>query len=404
MDFTDTPQEAEYRAKVRAFLDANAERKEPGKLFAKKYGEEGLVPLAKEWQAKKYAAGFSGITMPKEYGGQGLTAMEQVIYNQEESNYLVPRGAFEIGLGMCIPTMLMYATEEQKQRYAGPALEGKEIWCQLFSEPAGGSDVANAKTRAVRDGDDWIINGQKIWTSGAHFCDYGIIVLRTDPSVPKHKGLSFFFLDMKSPGIEVRRIKQISGTSNFNEVFFTDVRVPAANVIGEVDDGWSVAKYLLGHERMGGGALGGLKKSVEQLKKIAREEDGESDGKLIDDPSFSRKIAEVDIELMTLEVQMLRLLSKMSADAEMGLEASMIKIRRSEIVQRLSELKMEAVGYYANPFVLGALEQGWNEEPIGGADYINALAAQYFNNRKHSIFAGSNEIQHNIIAKRVLGL
>ena len=210
--------------------------------------------------------------------------------------------------------------------------------------------------------------------------------------------------DMNTPGVEVKPLITIEGTREVNEVFFTDVRVPAANVIGEVDDGWSVAKYLLGHERMGGGALGGLKKSVEQLKKIAREEDGESDGKLIDDPSFSRKIAEVDIELMTLEVQMLRLLSKMSADAEMGLEASMIKIRRSEIVQRLSELKMEAVGYYANPFVLGALEQGWNEEPIGGADYINALAAQYFNNRKHSIFAGSNEIQHNIIAKRVLGL
>jgi alkylation response protein AidB-like acyl-CoA dehydrogenase len=181
---------------------------------------------AKEWQAKKADAGFAAITWPRKWGGRGGSPIEQVIYNQEEANYAVPRGAFEIGLGMCIPTMMAYGTPEQLERHVRPALRGEEVWCQLFSEPAAGSDLAGLRTRAERSGDDWIINGQKIWTSGAHFADFGIIVTRTDPGVPKHQGLTFFFLSMKSPGIEVRRIKQISGTSNFNEVFFTDVRVP----------------------------------------------------------------------------------------------------------------------------------------------------------------------------------
>src|SRR5690606_1591565 len=249
MDFTDTKEEAEYRARVRDWLDRNAKKKGEAGAAAPKYGHDDLVPLAREWQAKKYEAGFAGITMPVEYGGQGGTQMQQVIYNQEEARYVVPRGVYESCLGMCIPTRLAYATEEQKQRYVRPALRGEEIWCQLFSEPAAGSDVAAVRTRAVRDGDDWIINGQKIWTSGAHFSDFGVIVLRTDPSVPKHKGLSYFFLDMRSPGIEVRRIKQIAGISNFNEVFFTDVRVPDSQRLGEVGGGWKVALTTLMNER-----------------------------------------------------------------------------------------------------------------------------------------------------------
>ena len=226
MDFSDTKEEAEYRAGIRAWLNENAERKRPGSTFRVKQGADDLVPPAKDWQAKKYDAGYAGITLPEEYGGQGGTPLQQVIYNQEEADFVAPRGVYEIGLGMCIPTMLTYATEEQKIRYAVPALEGKEIWCQLFSEPSAGSDLAGLRTRCVRDGDDWVINGQKIWTSGAHFSDYGVIVVRSDPTAPKHKGLTYFFLDMNSPGIEVRRIKQVSGVSNFNEVFFTDVRIP----------------------------------------------------------------------------------------------------------------------------------------------------------------------------------
>ena len=199
MDFKDTPEEASFRAEARTFLDANAERKSPGASFETPDSVDELITAAKAWQAKKAAAGFAGITQPEKYGGRGGTTLERVIYDQEEANYITPIGVYEIGLGMCIPTMLAYATEEQKKRYAPPAFRGEEIWCQLFSEPQAGSDLANLRLRAEQDGDDWILNGQKIWTSGAHFCDYGVIVTRSDPSLPKHKGLTYFFLDMKSP-------------------------------------------------------------------------------------------------------------------------------------------------------------------------------------------------------------
>jgi alkylation response protein AidB-like acyl-CoA dehydrogenase len=255
MDFNDTPEEAQFRAEVRRFLDANATRKSTtetahrGRYIPDANMTQSLA-RAKEWQAKKADAGFAAITWPKKWGGRGGSPIEQVIYNQEEANYAVPRGVFEIGLGMCIPTMMAYATPEQLERHVRPALRGEDVWCQLFSEPAAGSDLAGLRTRAERSGDDWIVNGQKIWTSGAHFADFGIIVTRTDPNVPKHEGLTFFFLSMKSPGIEVRRIKQISGTSNFNEVFFTDVRVPDSQRLGKVGDGWKVSLTTLMNERL----------------------------------------------------------------------------------------------------------------------------------------------------------
>jgi len=250
MDFTDTPEEAAFRKKVSAWLADNAEPRQAGRSYKARYGDDARLPLARDWQAKKFDAGFAGITLPRDYGGQGGSRIEEVIYNQEESGFIVPRGVFEIGLGMCIPTLLTYATQEQKQRYAGPALRGEEIWCQMFSEPAAGSDLAGLRTRAVRDGDDWVINGQKTWISGAHFCDFGVVVTRSDPKAPKHKGLTYFFLDMKSPGIETRRIKQLSGQANFNEVFFTDVRVPDTQRLGEVGNGWRVALTTLMNERL----------------------------------------------------------------------------------------------------------------------------------------------------------
>ena len=204
---------------------------------------------AKAWQAKKADAGYAGITWSKDWGGRGGTAIQQVIYDQEEAKYAVPRGLFDIGLGMCIPTICTWGTQEQRDRFARKALRGEEIWCQLFSEPAAGSDLAGLRTRAERDGDHWIVNGQKIWTSGAHYCDYGVLVTRSDFSAKKHKGLTYFFIDMKSPGIEIRPIKQISGASHFNEVFFTDVRMPDSQRLGAVGEGWKVSLTTLMNER-----------------------------------------------------------------------------------------------------------------------------------------------------------
>jgi alkylation response protein AidB-like acyl-CoA dehydrogenase len=388
MDFTDTAEEATYRATVRAFLDANAEKKEPGKQFKAGYGEDNLVPLAKDWQAKKHVAGFAGITMPTEYGGQGGSQMQQVIYNQEEQNYLVPRGAYEIGLGMCIPTMLTYATEEQKQRFAPPALRGEEIWCQLFSEPVGGSDVANAKTRAVPDGDDWIINGSKIWTSGAHFSDWGIMVLRTDPTVPKHKGMSFFFLDMKSPGIEVRRIKQISGTSNFNEVFFEDVRVPDSQRLGAVGEGWRVALTTLMNERLAVGQA--PPPDFEEIFAFVRSIELDT-GPAIQDSSVREKLADWYVESQGLKLSVFRTMTALSRGETPGPENSINKIisanKRQDIANFAVDL-MEQAG-----IAMGA------DSPMAGIFQEAVLSSP-----SGRVAGGTDEILRNIIAERVLGL
>ncbi|HKK29613.1 MAG TPA: acyl-CoA dehydrogenase family protein [Alphaproteobacteria bacterium] len=388
MDFSDTREEAEYRAKVRAFLDANAEKREPGKLFQAKYGDDNLVPLAKKWQRKKYDAGFAGITLPKEYGGQGGTQIQQVIYNQEEQNYLVPRGVYEIGLGMCIPTMLTYATEAQKQRYAPAALKGDEIWCQLFSEPAAGSDVANSKTRALRDGDDWIINGQKIWTSGAHFSDFGIIVVRTDPSVPKHKGMSFFFLDMKSPGIEVRRIKQISGTSNFNEVFFTDVRVPDSQRLGGVGEGWRVALTTLMNERLAVGMT--PPPDFDEIFAFTRSVELES-GPAIRDSSVRERLADWYVEMQGLKLTQFRTITALSRGEAPGPEASITKIISANKRQDIANFAMDLMEQ-------GGVAMG-ADQPMAGLFQEAMLSSP-----SGRIAGGTDEILRNIIAERVLGL
>ncbi len=402
MDMAFAPEDEAWRADVRAFM---REKLSPEVAHKVHNGFAVTRDEIMDWHRKLYEKRWVAPNWPAAWGGPdpAWTVTQKYIYDEESTLAGAPR-LIMFGITMCGPVLMRFGTDEQKKEFLPKIVSGERTFCQGYSEPGSGSDLASLKMRAARDGDEFVLNGQKIWTTSAHMADWIFCLVRTSNTGKRQEGITFILVDMNTPGVEVKPLITIEGTREVNEVFFNDVRVPASNVIGEVDDGWSVAKYLLGHERMGGGALGGLKKSLEQLKKIAKEEPNGMDGSMIDDPAFASKVAEVDIELMTLEVQMLRLLSKMSADAEMGLESSMIKIRRSEIIQRLAELKMEAVGYYANPFVLGAMEHGWNEEPIGGADYINALAAKYFNDRKQSIFAGSNEIQHNIIAKRMLGL
>ena len=250
MDFNDTPVEAAFRKEANDWLAANIPSQED---------LAGLdeIAAAKLWQKRLYDAGWACITWPEEHGGSGASAIDNVIWGQEKEKFSTPNvGTFLIGQGMCGPTMMAWATDEQNKRYIPKIASGEEVWCQLFSEPAGGSDLAALRTRAERDGDEWIINGQKIWTSGAHYSDYGILVLRTDPNMPKHQGLTYFFLDMKSPGIEIKPIKQISGGADFNEVYFTDVRVSDANRLGAVGQGWQVALSTLMNERAAIAAIG----------------------------------------------------------------------------------------------------------------------------------------------------
>ncbi len=389
MDFADTPTEAEFRAEVRAWLTANAERREPGMVFKSKYGSDDLVDQAKVWQAKKHEAGFSGITMPKKFGGRGGSAMEQVIYNQEEAEFVAPRGVYEIGLGMCIPTMLTYATKAQKSRYAPPALKGEEIWCQLFSEPSAGSDVAGLRTRSTRDGDDWVINGQKIWTSGAHFCDYGIIVTRSDPNAPKHKGLTFFFLDMKSPGIEIKRIKQISGTSNFNEVFFTDVRVPDSQRLGKVGEGWRVSITTLMNERLAVGQVPAPDfEEIFQLSRILELEDGPA----INNAQVRENLAKWYVEMQGLKLTKFRTISALSQGETPGPESSITKVvsasKRQEIAMFGVDM-MESGGVIIDDAM----------QPMQGMFQEAALSSA-----GSRIAGGTDEILRNIIAERVLGL
>ncbi len=304
MDFNDTQEEAAYRAEVRKWLDANAKRKASKKDTLDALSGADALQRAKDWQRKKAEAGFACITWPKEYGGQGGTSIQSVIYSQEEANYLVPTGFYDIGLGMCIPTVLAWGTEEHKARYVGPAIRGEEIWCQLFSEPAGGSDVAGLRTRAEKDGDEWVINGQKVWTSGAHYCDYGIVVVRTDPTVPKHKGLTMFIVDMKSPGVEVRPIRQMSGEANFNEVFFTDVRVPDSDRLGQPGDGWKVALTTLMNERLAVGGGGGADWS--ELVDLARDAEL-ADGPAINNGAVRERIAQWYVETQGLKYTKFRI-------------------------------------------------------------------------------------------------
>jgi len=393
MDFEDSPEEAAFRAEVRAWLDANAKprvkRETTDPLDERDDGD--TMAKAKAWQKTKADKGYARITWPKGMGGIGGTPMQSIIFGQEESKYDVPYGGpFAIGLGMCIPTVMAYCGDETKNRYVKPAVEGTEIWCQLFSEPAGGSDVAALKTRAVKDGDTWTINGSKIWTTGAQFSDYGLLLTRTDPNVPKHKGLTMFYLSMKSPGVEVRPIKQASGASGFNEIFFTDVKIPDSQRVGEVGQGWQVALTTLMHERLavGGGQGGGL--DVPQLLQLARTLELE-DGPAIKNAAVREKIADWYVRSAGLKYTTLRTMTALSRGQQPGPEASIAKVVVASKLQDLSAFAMELEGE------AGAL--AGNDAPMQGMFQQGWLSAPGLR-----IAGGTDEILRNIIAERVLGL
>jgi alkylation response protein AidB-like acyl-CoA dehydrogenase len=391
MDFNDTPEEAAFRAEVRAFLDANAAKKsETAPANRRRYISdlEELKP-AKEWQAKKADAGFARITWPEKWGGRGGTSIQQVIYNEEESRYLVPGGVFGIGLGMCIPTLMAHCDDAVLQRYVRPALRGEEIWCQLFSEPVAGSDLAGLKTRAERDGEDWIVNGQKVWTSGAHYADFGILVTRTDPTVPKHAGLTFFFLDMRSPGVEVRPIKQISGTSNFNEVFFTDVRIPDSQRVGGIGQGWKVSLTTLMNERLAVGDAPGP--DFEDIFELAREIELD-DGPAIADSAVRQQLARWYCQTQGLKYTKFRTMTALSRGQTPGPEASITKVVSASKLQDIASFGMDLLGQ-AGALTDPALApmQGWFQEALLYAPGLR-------------IAGGTDEVLRNIIAERVLGL
>jgi alkylation response protein AidB-like acyl-CoA dehydrogenase len=390
MDFNDSPEEAAFRAEARAFLTANAEPKASGRPTLRLGGmiaEE--VKRCKTWQAKKTDAGFAGITWQKRFGGREFSPIFQVIYNQEEEDFTVPRGLFEIGLGMCIPTMMAYAKPEQLDRYVKPALRGEEVWCQLFSEPAGGSDLAALRTRAERDGDDWIINGQKIWTSGAHLSDFGIIVVRTDPNVPKHEGLTFFFLDMKSPGIDIRPIHQMSGTRHFNEVFFTDVRVPDTQRLGQVGQGWRVSLTTLMNERLAVGDP--ARPDVDDLVALSRSLviDGQP---AIRNQAVRERIAEWYAKAQGLKFTKFRTMTALSKGETPGPENSIHKLVNASKLQDIASYGMDLMGE-AGMVIDEDVVEAWG---MFQSALLSSPSAR--------IAGGSDEILKNIIAERVLGL
>ena len=400
MHFDFTAEHHAFRQEVRAFL----REKLPPDIKSK---VDNAVALKRDdiirWHRILYDQGWIAPNWPKEHGGPGWSIEQRYIFDDELGQYGAPR-LISFGLNMCGPVIMRFGTEAQQRRFLPRILSAEDVWCQGYSEPGAGSDLASLKTKAVLEGDHWIVNGSKIWTTSAHMADKVFLLVRTSEEKKKQDGISFLLCDLKQPGVDIRPIHLLDGLHETNQVFYSDVRVPAENLVGEPGKGWTIAKYLLAHERMSGGSLGQQKKVLAQIKAIAAG-DQTSDGRpLAEDADFRRKLAGVELELKSLEAFILRALSSFSAEKEIGAEANIMKLRGSEIHQRLTELRMEAMGYYGQPYVLGALMDGWqNEEPIGW-EYANGMTPAYLHYRKVSIYSGSNEIQHNIIAKGTLRL
>ena len=376
---------AEFRIRARAWLEANAPRRASA---GDADGEPGAAGIAeqKAFQAKLYDAGFAGITWPREYGGQGLTNAEQIAFSQEARDFALPTSAFIIGLGMPGPTILELGTEEQKKRYLPKMLRGEEIWCQLFSEPAAGSDVASLITTAARDGDEWVLNGQKVWTSGAQYSDFGAVIARTDPTVPKHAGITMFIVDMHSPGVTVRPLKVATGAAPFNEVFFDQVRLPADSVIGEVNKGWAAAVVMLRNERVAIGTLSAPRMSPLAYDSLSRVAARLGRGT---DPGLSRRLAELYARerAVRLFAQLLR--EEAMAGSDPGPRGSVAKLAGAELGMFAAEVAGQ---------VLGPAAVGFE------SDDVRAVVTAIIAVPGGSIAGDTNEIQRNIIGERVLGL
>jgi len=398
MNLEFTPEEIAFRDEVRAFIKDNFPEELRKKTSRDQMGKEDFLA----WHKVLAKQGWVAPSWPKEWGGPGWTPTQKYIWNEEcaraETTPILP-----FGVAMVAPVIMAFGTQAQKERFLPRIYNGDDWWCQGYSEPGAGSDLAGLRTTAVRQGDKYIVNGQKTWTTLAQYADWGFFLCRTDPAAKKQEGISFLLIDMKTPGITVRPIIMLDGGHEVNDVFLDNVEVPAENLVGEENKGWTCAKYLLVHERSGIAGVARSKNAVNRLKTIAKAELGDDGKPLLQDTEFKRKVAELEIDLTSLEYTELRTLASEQAGKGPGVESSLLKIKGTEIQQRLTELTLEAVNHYAAPYFRGFPQVGGNEFPIG-PDYAHHAAPNYFNMRKTSIYGGSNEIQRNIIAKMVLGL
>ncbi|MGI9322449.1 MAG: acyl-CoA dehydrogenase family protein [Pseudomonadales bacterium] len=405
MDMTFSKEDLAFQEEVRNWIKDNYPE-EMQQRRAKSPGGHLTKEDHVHWQQALHKRGWAGVNWPPEYGGPDFTHTQRYLFDLEMAAAGTP-GIIPFGLGMVAPVIMKFGTQEQKDKYLPDILASNKWWCQGYSEPGAGSDLASLRTKAVKDGDDYyIVNGTKTWNTMGQYADMIFCLVRTSDEDIRQKGISFLLIDMTSPGIEVAPIVTIDGPpqghQEINMIHFTDVRVPVENLVGEEGKGWTCAKYLLEFER-GNAYSHGLKAGLRRIKEIAaREEDGTGSA-LIDNEDFRRKIAATEIAISAMEFTELRILSAISTGGNVGPESSLLKCRGTELQQELTELALEAVGDYTLPFNNPAPVKGQNLEPIG-PDYANSVPLNYFNTRKASIYAGSNEIQRNIMAKLVLGL
>jgi len=390
MDFNDSPEQANYRMQCRSWLAEALTDFDGRRPHFPDFDVPEVMAAARAWQSRKALAGYAAISSPRGYGGGGGSRIEQEIFDQEERASPAPfTDVFDIGLGMALPTMAAFATPEQKSALLPPLIAGRDIWCQLFSEPSCGSDLAAVRTRAIRDGTDWILDGQKIWTSYAQHADYGLILTRSNPDVPKHKGLTCFFIDMRAPGVEVRPIVQMAGIAEYNEVFFTGVRVPDAQRLGEVDGGWSVALSTLMHERTLGGAgkVRGLTIAdiIEGARKLQI-----GDVPALADGAVRERIADWWIDMEGIRLNYYRALTLLTRGETPGPEFSAGKLMSGRQVQEMAAFMLDLSGP-------SAIDIGDDSDSAG-------LAMEWLMAARRRLAGGADEIMKNILAERVLGL
>jgi alkylation response protein AidB-like acyl-CoA dehydrogenase len=398
MDLNFTAGETAFREQVRNFM----QEKLPGDIRRKVLG--GLIVERDDyvrWQRILHEHGWGAPAWPQQFGGTGWNATEQYIFEDESAAAGAPR-AVPFGLKMVAPVIMAFGSPAQQQRFLPKILAAEEWWCQGYSEPGAGSDLASLKMRAAREGNEYVLNGQKTWTTLGQYADWIFCLVRTDFEAKAQRGISFLLVKMDTPGITVRPIITMDGAHEVNEVYFENVRVPVENLIGEENKGWTYAKFLLGHERTNIAGIGIAKRELGRLKRIAAQE--QKNGKpLLKDPMFAARVAQVEVDLTALEITNLRVLSAEAEHRAPGPEASILKIKGTEIQQAITELLTQAVGPYALQLRREAMAAGYQGEHIG-PDYATPLAAGYLNMRKLSIYGGSNEIQKNIISQMILGL